>query len=138
VKQLALCLLAVAAGCSKTNPTSPSASVSTAPAASSDETQAALTSAGLKVEAFKPTDPGRFSAYRCSTGKVERLDVLQCDYGDPNAARMAKRSGEAWIGAALTGVAIERGRTLLVVADRERVDPNGKIIARITKALRGQ
>lgn len=100
------------------------------------DVQAGLSKAGLKLGAFQPTDAARFSAQKCEAGTVEALETVVCEYGSDEAVREGKRGGEGWIAAAVTGVALENGRTLLVLADRGRADPNGKLIHRITQAYR--
>jgi hypothetical protein len=95
----------------------------------------AFASAGFKVDAFKPADPGRFNAQKCLAGIVERLDTVVCEYGSPDAVALGKRAGEQWAAGANTAAVLGNGRTVLAIADRDRVDPNGKTIHKITQAF---
>jgi hypothetical protein len=94
----------------------------------------ALLAAGFKLDAFKPIDPGRFAAQTCAAGPLDGIDALVCEYASPDAAALAKKDTEGWVGEAVTGAVLANGRTLLAVADRGRADPNGKTIHRITQA----
>jgi hypothetical protein len=95
----------------------------------------AFSSAGLKVEHFQPTDPTRFSAQKCVAGTVEGVDTVVCEYGSPDALALGKKAGEQWAGSATTAAVLGNGRTLLAVADRAHLDPNGKSIQKITQAF---
>lgn len=95
----------------------------------------AFSSAGLKADNFQPTDPSRFNAQKCVAGSVEGVDTVVCEYGSPDALAYGKKAGEQWVGNATTGSVLGNGRTLLCVADRGHVDPNGKTIHKITQAF---
>ena len=97
-----------------------------------------LKGAGLTVEPFQPVDGTRYGAYRCSMGRVEGLEALACEYGDPATLQANKRQVESFIGNAVTGVALDRGKLVLVLSDRARTDPNGKTISRISRAFLGK
>ena len=101
-----------------------------------DQAKAGLAAAGLKLDALQPVDPGRFSATRCVGGPIEGLDAVVCEYGSDEAVRRGQKAGEAWVAPAVTGAALDNGRTVLALADRARVDPNGKLIHRVTQAYR--
>ena len=90
-------------------------------------------SAGFKLDSFQPTDPGRFSATKCVQGLLEGVDAVVCEYGSAEAVTLAKKAGEDWIAQATTGAVLVNGNTMLLVADRGRVDPNGKMIHKITQ-----
>jgi hypothetical protein len=120
--------LVAAAGCHKAPP----------PNAGLDDMHAALGSAGLKLEGFAPADGHQCASNHCLGGRIEGLDALECEYADEAAARAAKKHCEAWIAGAVTGVAIERGRVLLVLADRAHADPNGKTIHKISQTFLGK
>ncbi len=96
----------------------------------------AFTSAGLKPDQFKPTDPSRFNAQKCVAGSVDGVDTIVCEYGSPDALALGKKAGEQWAASATTAAVLGNGRTLLAVADRAHVDPNGKTIHKITQAFR--
>ena len=101
-----------------------------------DEVRAAFADSGWKTDSFQPIDPQQFSAQKCVTGKIEQIDAVLCEYGSTEAVRQGKRGAEAWVATAVTGAALDNGRTVLALADRARTDPNGKTIHRITKAYR--
>lgn len=83
---------------------------------------------GLEPSAFKETktDVGK----DCAAGTVNKLDVLVCTFGDEKAAKQAEDSGLAWVGDT-TGVSKAQGEMLIVVADRKKVDPHGKVISQV-------
>ncbi|HZS42293.1 MAG TPA: hypothetical protein VFF06_35930 [Polyangia bacterium] len=125
---LALLLaLLTAAGCGKTP--QPEAAGVRLP-----QVNDAFLAAGFKLDAFKPIDARRFQAQTCAEGPLDGVDTLVCEYASPDAAALAKKSSEGWIAESVTGAVLANGRTLLAVADRARVDPNGKVIHRITQA----
>jgi hypothetical protein len=95
----------------------------------------AFSSAGLKPSNFQATDPGRYSAQKCLTGTVDGVDTLVCEYGSPDALELGKKAGEQWVASATTAAVLGNGRTLLAVADRQHIDPNGKTIQKITQAF---
>jgi len=99
------------------------------------EVSDAFASAGLHVQGFGPTDPSRFSALKCLQGNVEGVDTLVCEYGSPDALALGKKAGEQWAANATTAAVLGNGRSLLAVADRAHVDPNGKSIHKITQAF---
>jgi hypothetical protein len=99
-----------------------------------EQVNESFNAAGLKLDPFVPTDAGRFSATRCLSGRIEGVDAILCEYGSAEAAQLGKKSGELWIGEAVTGTALLRDRTMLVLADRSRADPNGKSILKISQA----
>lgn len=123
---LAAAALALGAGCHK-KPTEGGVRL--------EQVSDAFASAGLKVEHFQPEDPTRFSAQKCYAGSVESVDTVVCEYGSPDALALGKKAGEQWAGNATTAAVLGNGRTLLLVADRARVDPNGKAIQKITQAF---
>ena len=68
----------------------------------------------------------------CQGGTIESLDVLICSFATPAEAKAAEDPGLAWIGSA-TGVSQARGSALVVLADRKKADPNGRMINRLMK-----
>lgn len=124
----ALVLLALLAACKKAPANDPTL----------EQVNDSFTSAGLKLEPFSPADGARFSAQLCMAGRIEGVDAMLCQFAAPDGARAAKRTGEEWIGTAPTGVTLERGRILLLLADRAQADPNGKSIHKITQAFQGK
>ena len=95
----------------------------------------AFSNAGLQVSDFKDADATRFNAQKCMAGTVEKIETIVCEYGSPDALALGKKAGEQWAAGATTAAVLGNGRTLLAVADRARVDPNGKTIHKITHAF---
>jgi hypothetical protein len=94
----------------------------------------AFVKAGFKLDTFQPADRSSFGASACAAGAIDGIDTLVCELpGDPTPP--AKKAAEDWIGQAVTGSVLTRGHTLLAVADRRRVDPNGKTIHKITQTF---
>lgn len=123
---LAIAALALAGGCSK-KPTEGGVRL--------EQISDAFHSAGLEVNNFGATDPSGFHATKCVAGRVEMIDTVVCEYGSPDALALGKKAGEQWVGSATTAAVLGNGRTLLAVADRGHVDPNGKAIHKITQAF---
>ena len=121
-----LLALVAAAGCSK-KPTEGGVRL--------EQVSESFNSAGLKADNFTPTDPTRFNATKCVAGRVEDIDTVVCEYGSMDALALGKKAGEQWASGANTAAVLGNGRTVLAVADRERVDPNGKTIHKITRAF---
>ena len=68
----------------------------------------------------------------CQSGTIESLDVLVCNFATPAEAKAAEDPGLAWIGLA-TGASQARGSALIVLADRKKADPNGRMLNRLMK-----
>jgi hypothetical protein len=68
----------------------------------------------------------------CQSGTIEGLDVLLCRYGSAVDAKAAESPGYGWVGQA-TGASQAHGTTLIVLADRRKVDPSGRTINRLMK-----
>ena len=100
------------------------------------DVKAAFGKEGWKLDGFSAQDPSRFSAQKCLAGSIEGLDAVVCEFGSAEAVHRGKAATEAWVAQAVNGTALENGRTTLGLADRNRVDPNGKLIHRITMAYR--
>jgi hypothetical protein len=94
----------------------------------------ALSSAGFKLDKFSATSGGRFAANTCASGTLDGVEAVICDYGEGVASQTAKTAAEDWIATAETGTVLTRGHTMLALADRQKTDPNGKVIHRATKA----
>jgi hypothetical protein len=112
-----LLLLAALAGCSKkSGPTS------------RDGVIQAWKTGGLQPSAFTPaqTDIGK----DCASGTVNKLEVLVCTYPNDKDAKAAEDAGLKWVGDT-TGASRAQGDVLIVVADRKKADPSGKIINQI-------
>lgn len=96
--------------------------------------RSALGSAGAKVDDLKSTDPSKLSAQKCEGGTLDGLDAVLCEYGSAEAVALGKKAATDWIGQATTGAALQNGLTVFAVADRNRTDPNGKTIHKLTSA----
>ena len=68
----------------------------------------------------------------CQSGTVEGIDVLLCNFPTAAEAKAAEDAGLAWVGQA-TGASQARGAALVVIADRKKSDPNGRMINRLLK-----
>lgn len=73
----------------------------------------------------------------CRAGHVDGLETLLCEYPDAKAAKAAEAAGLARVGET-TGTAIAKDKLLLVVADRKKVDPEGRRLNLIAKTFRGR
>jgi hypothetical protein len=92
---------------------------------SRDELVSAWKKGGLdasKLEATK-SDIGK----DCAQGTVSKLDVLVCTFATGAEAKAAEDKGYAWIGDT-TGASKALGEQLVVVADRKKADPQGRVI----------
>ena len=63
----------------------------------------------------------------CASGTVNKIDVLVCTFKSEKEAKEAEDKGLVWVGDN-TGASKAQGEMLIVVADRKKVDPNGKLI----------
>ena len=68
----------------------------------------------------------------CQTGTVESIDALVCSFASPAEAKAAEDPGLSWIGS-VTGASQAHGSALIVLADRKKADPNGRMINRLMK-----
>jgi hypothetical protein len=97
---------------------------------------AAFKDAGHAVSEFSDTDASGFGAKKCQTGTVDKLAVLLCEYASSEAAASGQPAAEKWGGDTPTMVVLRRGSVLFSVADRNRVDANGKTISALAKVFR--
>ena len=93
----------------------------------------ALVSAGFKLDSFHPANGARFEARSCAAGTLDGVDAIVCEV-PVDKQPFAKKAGEDWLAQAPTGVVLTRGSTMLALADRGHVDPNGRTIHKITQA----
>ena len=68
----------------------------------------------------------------CQSGTVENIDALVCSFASPAEAKAAEDPGLSWIGS-VTGASQAHGSALIVLADRKKADPNGRMINRLMK-----
>lgn len=122
LRRLALLALALAA-CSK-------AGDATQPAGPRDAVIAAWKADKLTPSAMAPATVA--FGKDCQSGTVENLDVLVCSFASPADARAAEDPSLSWIGS-VTGAAQAHGAALIVIADRKKADPNGRMINRLMK-----
>jgi hypothetical protein len=66
----------------------------------------------------------------CASGTVSKLDVLVCTFKTDKEAKEAEDKGLEWVGDN-TGASKAQGEMLIVVADRKKVDPQGKVINQV-------
>ena len=99
---------------------------------------AALDEAGIKPAAFVQADASTLKAKACQQGTVDQLPAMLCEYENADQANAAEAELEGWIGAAMTGVVLERDQYRLAIADHAQLDPNGKRLADIARAFRRQ
>lgn len=87
------------------------------------------------VEAWKKggLEPSALTAAKtdvgtdCASGTVNKIDVLVCTFKSEKEAKDAEDKGLTWVGDN-TGASKAQGEMLIVVADRKKADPNGKVI----------
>lgn len=113
-----LIALVAAAGCGKDNQG----------ATSRDGVVAAWKKGGLAPSALTAakTDVGA----DCASGTVSKLDVLVCTFKTAKEAKEAEDKGLQWVGDN-TGASKAQGEMLIVVADRKKSDPHGKVISQV-------
>jgi hypothetical protein len=97
-------------------------------ATSRDGVVAAWKKGGLETSALTAakTDVGS----DCASGTVAKLDVLVCTFKSDKEAKEAEDRGLQWVGDN-TGASKAQGEMLIVVADRKKVDPHGKVITQV-------
>lgn len=105
---------------------------------STDVVLTAFQDAKLDVEAMKNADAENWGADVCSSGLIVGLDVIICEYA--NDEKLAKAETDAvrdWNAVSVyTGVVVRNGRTLLLIVDHGKQDPNGRTIARMLAAFK--
>src|SRR5690242_16138463 len=90
------------------------------------------------VEAWKKggLEPSALTAAKtsvgtdCASGTVSKLDVLVCTFKSEKEAKEAEDKGLEWVGDN-TGASKAQGEMLIVVADRKKVDAQGKVINQV-------
>jgi hypothetical protein len=122
-------LLATAEGCRKAH----------VPGTLSNDVVAdAFSGAKLDVAGLKSAEADTWGADNCLAGPVSGLDVVICEFATDEA--LAQSEADAlrdWnVVNVDTGVVQHRGRTMLLVVDRGKRDPNGRVVARLLTAFR--
>jgi len=126
---LGLALLALAVGCGDDESSGTGASVK--------EVLTAWSEAGFDIEALKPLEEHGFGKATCRQGPIDGVETTLCLYENEGAASVERSAGLAKVGEA-TGAALVRGRMMLVVADRDKADPDGKTINKLTRIFLGR
>jgi len=103
---------------------------------SAGEVAGAWREAGLTVSDFTAVKSGDLGG-ECAAGKVDAIEVTLCRYADEAAAEKAQPAGLKKVGDT-TGSSVASGRFLLVVADRDKADPEGKVLNQIIQTFRGR
>ena len=98
-----------------------------------DDVVDAWKEAGLEPTSFEKLTDDELGD-ECYLGKVDGLEVTLCRYADAAAAEAARERGLERVGET-TGAALPSGRLLLVIADRDRVDPTGRTINKVARAF---
>lgn len=93
-------------------------------------------SGGHNVAQFADTDVTALGAKKCQTGIVDQLSVLLCEYSSAEVAGQSQPAAERWGGEIGTVVVLRRGPVLFAVADRNKLDPQGKTISALSKVFR--
>lgn len=96
---------------------------------------AGLTKAGFKVSAFEQAEARPYEASACARGVVDKLEVLICRYTSADAAEKARAKLEQFAAGAVSGAVRSAGPTALAVADRAKIDLQGKRINKLLKAF---
>lgn len=68
----------------------------------------------------------------CSSGTVNGVDVLVCQYKTPDEAKAAEPRGLDWVGES-TGMSQAVGKVLVAASDRRKADPSGRTINALMK-----
>ena len=98
--------------------------------------RSALEKADVKADAWKAADATKLAAQKCEQAQVEGVDAIVCEYGSAEAVTLGKKAGDDWVGQAVTGIVLVNGNTVLAIADRNRTDPNGKTIHKLSQAFK--
>jgi hypothetical protein len=93
--------------------------------------------AGLEVGEMTALDEHELGEASCERGEVKGVETTLCAYDSDEAAEAARPAGLAAVGDA-TGSALANGKVLLIVADRDKADPDGKTINQMTKVFMGK
>lgn len=95
-----------------------------------------LRGGGHTLSEFKDSDPKEWHAQRCQSGTIDKLAATLCEYVSAEAATLGQGAGDAWIGRAHSGTVLRRELILIGLADRDRVDVNGKALAAAARTIR--
>ena len=118
------------AACGKSSDSAGAGSGSAAAPAAADPIVDAWKTAQLAPSALTPASVA--FGKDCRSGTIEGLDLLLCRYPSPTDAKGAESAGYTWVGSS-TGASQAHGASLVVLADRRKVDPSGRTINRLMK-----
>jgi len=96
------------------------------------------------IDAWKKggLEPSPFTAAQtpvgkdCTSGTVNKVDVLICTFPSADEAKKAQDAGYAWVGDT-TGAVQVKGSLVIAVADRRKADPSGRTINQLIKLAPG-
>jgi hypothetical protein len=98
----------------------------------------ALAEAGLKVAEFETAAARPYQAAECVRGEVAKLDVMICRYESEEAAKTGEKKLDQFLGGAVSGAFRRSKTTIFAVADRNKVDLQGKTINKMLKTFEKQ
>lgn len=96
----------------------------------------ALSAAGHTAADFASSEPRDFQAAACQSGTLDKIPAVLCRYDSADALAQGQQRAEAWLGQAPTGVILRRDLYLLILSDRDRIDPNGRVLAALSHSFR--
>lgn len=96
--------------------------------------RAAWAAADLDVQDLKKLDDSPIGGDACWSAQIRRIETVFCQYKDPASAAKAHPAGLRHVGEH-TGLALNQGRWMIVVVDRDNVDTKGKAINRIANTF---
>lgn len=128
----ALVVFAVLAACGKGGDKAPDQHAGPTGGGARDALLDAWKKGRLDASAFTPAtvDVGK----DCTSGTVNKVDVLVCSFGSPADAKAAQDLGLKWVGDT-TGSSQARGSLVIAVRDRTKADPSGRTINQIFKLV---
>src|SRR5690349_1148411 len=104
-----------------------------------DEAQKAWQKAGLTASDFAKIDGAPYANGKCSAGTVDGLRTIVCEYGDEAALSRGEQAAYQTLDdAPNTGAVVKIGKSLLVVTDTAKIDPNGKKMNKLANVFRGK
>lgn len=104
-----------------------------------DEARQAWQKAGLVATDFSKTDGAPYAGGRCSMGTVDGLKTIVCEYDDAAALSRGEQAAYQTLDdAPTTGAVVKIGKSLLIVTDMSKIDPNGKRMNKLANVFRGK
>lgn len=90
--------------------------------------------ADLEVNDLTKLEESPIGGDSCWSAKVDGIETVFCQYKNAGAAAKAHPAGLRHVGEH-TGLALNQGRWMIVVVDRDNTDTRGKAINRITNTF---